>query len=174
MKDNATFTDVFVKDINLENRAEFIREARAKFDAYDLSKWKKKYFDKKTGGYLVVEKDRIAQSKKHDNERDKFNREQGMNMTLARNGHAVEHLDDHKKGYDIHLDGIKADLKKTGSHNNMVHYAKKAVREQGADMVVFELESNTKKIQEELDKLKRLNIKVSYYFSNDKSKMHYL
>ena len=64
LKDNATFADVFVKDINLENRAEYIREARAKFDAYDLSKWKKKYFDKKTGGYLVVEKDRIAQSKK--------------------------------------------------------------------------------------------------------------
>jgi len=41
-------------------------------------------------------------------------------------------------GYDIHLNSIKADLKKTSSHNNMVRYAKHAVKKQGVDMVVFE------------------------------------
>ena len=173
MKYNATFAKNLDKE-NLETKEEHIKAARQKYDAYDTSKWKKKYFDNKTGGYLAVEKDRVLQAKKHDNERDKFNREQGMNMTLARNGYAIEHLDDQKYGYDIHLNGIKADLKKTGSHNNMVRYAKKAIREQGAEVVVFELENNTKKIQEELDKLKRLDIKVIYYFSNNKSKMHYI
>ena len=158
----------------MDNRTEYIKEARAKYDAVDTSKWRKKYFDKKTGGYLVIEKARIAQSKKSDNEKEKFYKEQGMNMTLARNGHVIEHLDDQKYGYDIHIDGIKADLKKTGSHNNMVHYAKHAIREQGADMVVFEFENNTKSIQEELDKLKRLGIKVSYYFTDNKSKIHHL
>ena len=157
----------------MENKEKYINEAGMKFDSYG-SGWKKRYFDKKTGGYLVTERARIEQSKKSDNEKAKFHREQGMNMTLARNGYAVEHLDDQKYGYDIHLNGIKADLKKTGSHNNMVHYAKHAIREQGAEMVVFEFENNTKKIQEELDKLKRLDIKVIYFFSSDKTKIHHL
>ena len=175
LKDNATFAGISVNKINLNNRTEYIREARVKYDSYNTSEWKKKYFDENTGGYLVVEKDRIYQSQKSKNEKEKFNREQGMNMILARNGHSVEHLyDQEKEKYDIRLDGINTELKKTGSHNNMVNYAKDAIRKKGANMVVFEFENNTKKIQEELNKLKRLGIKTMYYFSNDKSKIHTL
>jgi len=39
----------------------------------------------------------------------------------------------------------------------------------GGYVVVFEFKNNTKKIQEELDKLKRMNIKVYYYFTDNKT-----
>jgi hypothetical protein len=70
--------------------------------------------------------------------------------------------------FDIYLNGISADLKKTASHNNVVDYAKKAVNKQGANMVVFEFETMTGKIRDELNKLKRMGIKVKYFTSDDK------
>jgi len=150
--------------------AEQIKEARAKYDLYNTNEWNKNFFDKDTGGYLVTEKARIVQSEKSVNEFKKFDKEQGMCKVLARNGFAVEHLDDmNGSSYDIHLNGIKADLKKTVSHNNMVHYAKKATNEQGAEMVVFEFDAMTGKIHEELNKLKRIGINVLYFTSENKN-----
>jgi NAD(P)H-dependent flavin oxidoreductase YrpB (nitropropane dioxygenase family) len=145
-----------------------------KYDAYDRKKYRHDYFDKKTGGYLVVEKERITQGLRNKQEENKFNKERAMCITLACNGYAVEYLKDTPKSYDIHLNGIKADLKKTASHNNMLDYAKKAIYKQGAEMVVFEFENNSKKIQEELDKLKRNSIRVCYYYSYDKTNIHKL
>ena len=52
---------------------------------------------------------------------------------------------------------------------NMVHYAKHAIREQGADMVVFEFEKMTDKIHKELNKLNGLGIKVKYYTSENRN-----
>jgi 4-alpha-glucanotransferase len=49
----------------------------------------------------------------------------------------------------------------------MAHYAKKAVQKQGADMVVFEFETMTSKIHEELNKLKLLGIKIKYFASEN-------
>jgi ABC-type Fe3+-hydroxamate transport system substrate-binding protein len=69
---------------------------------------------------------------------------------------------------------VKAELKRVSSHSHIVDYAKKAVRQQGAEIVLFEFERNAKKIQEELDKLKRAGVKVYYYFSDDKTKIHTL
>ena len=62
------------------------------------------------------------------------------------------------------MDGIPTDLKKTKSHNNIADYAKKATEEQKAELVVFELEIETKKIYIEIEKLKEKGIK-GYYFS---------
>ena len=142
-----------------------IKEARAKFDSYG-SEWEKTLFDEDSGGYLVTEKSRITQSQKSTNELKKFDKEQDMCKTLACNGFAVEHLDDKKgESYDIHLNGIKADLKKTGSHNNMVNYAKEAIREQGAEMVVFEFEKETEEIHAEIKRLQSKKISGIYYFT---------
>jgi len=142
-----------------------IKEARAKFDSYG-SEWEKTLFDEDSGGYLVTEKSRILQSQKSPNELKKFDKEQDMCKTLACNGFAVEHLDDKKgESYDIHLNGIKADLKKTGSHNNMVNYAKEAIREQGAEMVVFEFEKETEEIHAEIKRLQSKKISGIYYFT---------
>jgi len=148
-----------------EKKAVDIKEARAKFDSYG-SEWEKTLFDKDSGGYLVTQISRIAQSGKSDNEFKKFDKEQEMCKTLSRNGYAVEHLDDNNgETYDIHLNGIKADLKKTGSHNNIANYAKEAIREQGAEIVVFEFEKETEKIHAEIILLRKKNIHGKYFFT---------
>lgn len=160
---------------SLTDKEKCKKEARAKFDSYDEEEWGKTYFDEETGGFLVIEKTRIKQAGKSDNEFKKFEKEQDMCVTLAKNEYTVEHLDDNYGcSYDIHINSVHADLKKTCSHNNIMNYAKYAVREQGAEMVVFEFENNTKKIHEELDKLKKSGIKSYYYFSNEKSNIHIL
>jgi hypothetical protein len=45
--------------------------------------------------------------------------------------------------FDIYLNGIPADLKKTVGSGNIVKYAKKAVEKQGAQIVVFEFNNTT-------------------------------
>ena len=155
--------------MHFSNRAEYIKEARAKFDSYKTDEWEKNYFDEDTGGFVVTHKGRIALSQKSDNELKKFNKEQNMCQVLAKNGYAVEHLDDRNgNSYDIHLNGIKADLKKTGSHNNIVNYAKEAIRQQGAEIVIFEFEKETDMIHAEILQLKRKGIHGKYYFSKKK------
>ena len=148
-------------------KAENIKVSREKYDSYDSALWEKNYFDDDTGGYLVIEKIRIKQSEKSKNEGEKFLKEYEMCITLAKAGYTVEYLESKPNSYDIHLNGIKADLKKTAGHNNMAHYAKKAVKKQGADMVVFEFEIMTGKIHEELNKLKILGIKIKYFASEN-------
>ena len=150
-----------------------IKEARAKFDSYS-SEWEKTLFDEDSGGYFVTEKSRILQSQKSTNELKKFDKEQDMCKILACNGFAVEHLDDKNgKSYDIHLNGIKADLKKTAGSRNIEKYAKKAIRKQGADIVVFGFDENFKEIQSKLLKLKKdYNIHGYYYFSNNNDKIY--
>ena len=138
--------------------------------------WEKAYFDAFSTGYVVVDKQRIENSKLSKNEKAKFDKEYAMCTVLARNGYKIEILQE-RPGFsssDITINGIMAELKKTSSHNNMLDYAKKAVYKQGAKIVVFEFDSDTKKIQEELDKMKRMNIKVYYYFTDNKYKIHIL
>ena len=53
LRDNATFAKISLKDINLTNRTEYIRQARAKYDSYDTQFWTKEYFDEISGGYNV-------------------------------------------------------------------------------------------------------------------------
>jgi len=145
-----------------------IKASIAKFDSYG-SEWEKTLFDEDSGGYFVTEKARIAQSPKSQNEFKKFDKEQDMCKTLTRNGFSIEHLDDKNgKSYDIHLDGIKADLKKTSSHNNIVKYGKEAIRVQGAEIVVFEFEKETERIHAEILQLKLKGIHGKYYFSKKK------
>ncbi|MCL2312336.1 MAG: hypothetical protein FWC41_07770 [Firmicutes bacterium] len=93
--------------------------SKTAYSAYDEKKYRHDYFDKKTGGYLVVERERITQSLMNKQEKAKFKREYNMCLILAKNGYAVEYLKDKPKSYDILLNGIPADLKKTTSHNNI-------------------------------------------------------
>jgi hypothetical protein len=46
--------------------------------------------------------------------------------------------------------------------------AKKAVHKQKAKLVVFEFETMTGNIRDELNKIKRMNIKVKYFTTADK------
>ncbi|GHU94740.1 hypothetical protein FACS1894156_3300 [Bacteroidia bacterium] len=150
-----------------------IDDAKAEYLQHDTDKWRLAFFDKTKGGYLVVAKRRIEQGNVNKQEQAKYAKEYAMCQTLAENGYRVEYLEIKENSFDVYLNGVNAELKKTAGGGNVVKYAKKALREQGAEIIVFEFDSNTKKIQEELDKLKRMGIKVCYYFTNDK-KIHRL
>jgi len=116
----------------------------------------------------VVNKQRIEQGNVNKQELEKYNKEYDMCRTLARNGYKVEYLKIIEGSFDIYLNGIAADLKKTAGSGNIIKYAKKAIREQGAEIVVFEFEEMTGKIWEELNKLKRMDFKVKHFTSIDK------
>ena len=91
-----------------------------------------------------------------------------MCLTLAQNGHKIEFLKLTEGSFDIFIDDISADLKKTKTHNNMVNYAKKAIREQGAKIVIFEFETETDMIHAELKRLQSKRISGKYYFTKKK------
>jgi hypothetical protein len=134
---------------------------------YDVETYQHDGFNN-NGGYLVTERNRITQAERNKQEKKKFDKEHDMCETLRANGYAVEYFAEKSGSYDIRINGIAADLKKTASHNNIVDYAKKAVRKQGAEIVVFEFEKMTNKIHEELNKLKKTGIKVLYFTTNNK------
>ena len=146
-------------------------ERKAAYTAYSTAKYKHVYFDERTGGYLVIEHQRIAQGKRNKQEQEKFEKEYGMCTVLAKNGYAVEYLKEIQGRYDILLNGVPADLKKTASHNNILDYAGRAVYRQGARAVVFELEKETAYIKNRLKTLKEAGIPVKYYFSNNPAKV---
>jgi len=56
LKDSVNFAGISVKKINLTDRAEHIKAARAKYNAYDTQIWTKEYFDELSGGYNVYHK----------------------------------------------------------------------------------------------------------------------
>ena len=152
----------------MTDRTEYIEKAFEEYNAYDPEIWHREYFNRDNGGYLVVDKQRIEQSKLNKQEKEKYDKEHDMCLTLAQNGYKVEYLKITERGFDIYLNGISADLKKTISHNNILGYAKKAVIKQGAETVVFEFDIITGRIRDELNKMKRAGITVKYFTSKDK------
>ena len=147
------------------SRLEHIKEA--KYDLYG-SEWHRDYFNHDNGGYLVVDKQRIEQSKLNKQEKEKYEKEYNMCRILAQNGYEVEYLKLTEGSFDIYLNGINADLKKTVSHNNVLDYAKKAVYKQKAKIIIFEFIEMTGKIRDELNKMKRMGIEVKYFTSTEK------
>ena len=102
-----------------------MKAALQKYNSYG-SEWERAYFDKFSGGYVVVDKQRIENSKISKNEKEKFTKEYAMSMVFAQNGYKIEMLME-RPGFsssDITINGIMAELKKTSSHNNILNYAK--------------------------------------------------
>ncbi|MBD5270239.1 MAG: hypothetical protein HDS43_06445 [Bacteroides sp.] len=144
------------------------------FRAYS-NDWKKTYFDHSSGGYVVTHKERIESGSTSPNEKEKFEKEQSMCIDLAQAGHQIEHLSDNnrKKGntYDIHFDGIKADLKSVGSHNNIEKYVRHAIRDQGAHAVIVRVENSAnrdKAIVALRNAQRKYKSRIFYYFQSDK------
>jgi hypothetical protein len=168
LEKNATFAENSEKDNKLINRGEYIKEARAKFDSYDTTVWRKDYFDDDTGGYIVTDFRRIEHAQSSKNEMDKFQREWEQALVYVKNGHRIEFL---KEGSrislpDVRFDGVLADLKRTSSHNNIAKYAKKATREQNAEIVLFQFDNETERIYKELFDLKeKYGIKAYYFYT---------
>jgi hypothetical protein len=141
-------------------------------EQYPTDKWEHSYIDA-SGGYIVTEHERIAESQESKQALGVYRKEQDMARDLAKMGHQIEHLGENNrpKGdrYDTLFDGVKADLKSTRSHNNIAKYGKKAFREQGADMVVYRLEEHTEGMLKELKNLKELfpDKRIVYYYQDE-------
>ena len=138
-----------------------------KYNSYG-SQWRRVcYYD--TGGFLVAHSSRYENSKKNKNEKAKYDKEVAMCRVLAQKGYAVELLEEvpGKSSPDITIDGTKADLKRLSSANNIEKEAKKATKNQGADIVVFEFRELNAKILQGLERLKRIGIHGKYFVTGE-------
>jgi hypothetical protein len=151
-------------------------DSRREYLQHDAKEWKREYFNRENGGYLVVDRGRIEHSKVSKNERAKFDKEYAMAKVFAENGYKIEMLKEVPgvSSPDVTINGVKAELKRVSSHNNIVKYAQKAVKKQGAEVVLFEFEKETEAIKTELIGLKREGISAYYYYSSNKGSIYVL
>lgn len=121
----------------------------------------------KNGGYVVADKSRIEHSRMNKNESAKYEKELSMCKVFARNGYQIEMLGETPgiSSPDVRINGINADLKRTSSANNIVKYAKKAIRKQGAERLLFQFDAETSALHKELFDVKREGIKGFYFFT---------
>ena len=150
-----------------------IDKAKKEYESLDEN-YVRKYFNDTNGGYLAIDKARIEASKLSKNETAKFIKEEAMSMVYAQAGYKIKLLKEVPgiSSPDVLIDGVLADLKKTAGHNNILKYAKKATTEQGAEMILFEFEKETKEVYKELEELKSKKIKAMYFFSGKESKIY--
>jgi hypothetical protein len=69
---------------------------------------------------------------------------------------------------------VPTELKKVDSYKQTQYHAKKAIKEQGAKLVVFEFKEETKEVYAEIESLRKKGYKGYYFFSNDKTKIYEL
>ncbi len=148
---------------------ERIPRSYERYCSYDLKVWSLAFFDEKTGGYVVVNRNRMESAWKSSNRRDTYDKELKMAKVFARNGYAIEMVEEDTNvvSYDVLIDGRPADFKKTKGTSNIYKYAKEAVRKQGAKVVLFQFEENTETVQLELLWLKRMGYEVMYFFTDE-------
>ena len=87
--------------MDMTEKAEYIREAHAKYDTYDPQFWTKEYFDEISGGYVVYHRDHNFTKTGGGGEIEKI-----VGKILARyNGKQVEFLSEgNDKSPDIKVD----------------------------------------------------------------------
>ena len=139
---------------------------------YPEDKWEHSYISEKGRGAVVTELKRIDESHK-GGERQKFAKEMSMCKVIADNGHFVEYLHGINRSpgqtYDVTIDGVKADLKKIdGGAGNIEKYSRKALKVQGADMVVFSLPKEGKEYYKALkDAYRKYGARIMFYFEGE-------
>lgn len=155
--------------------AEDIRKSWDEYIALGME-WQKDYFNGNNGGYLATHQDRRKAVEASKNERLKYEKEEAMCRVFAKCGYRVEHQAEQPgiSSPDILIDGLKADLKRVSSHNNVVKYARKAIEKQGAECVLFQIDNMTEQMRNELNALKRRNIKVLYFVTGEEKRIHTL
>ncbi|MCM1439007.1 MAG: toxin glutamine deamidase domain-containing protein [Roseburia sp.] len=114
------------------------------------------------GGRVVTPEKRLAKGNLNKQEQAKFEKELRMAKRYANAGHKIEFVPDDADTFDVMFDGLKADFKSTKSPGNIVNYAKYAIREQGADIVIFEFTEFSSAYIEAINKLKALGIHGKY------------
>ncbi len=141
-------------------------------DGYDEKQWELSY--RSESGFVMTELERLVESRKSKQAIRIYEKEKNMCEVAADNGHIVEHLhgENRPKGetYDIMIDNVPADLKSTGSHNNIAKYARYAYKVQGAKSILFELIERGSRIANALKEAKRKcpDMHVLYYYSDEK------
>lgn len=150
-----------------------IEISRKEYNALPLIEWRKDYFNEENGGYVATSWKRIEEAGKSSHERRKYDREHLICIHYARNGHRIKHLPDRKLNgegtYDVFFDGIEADLKKTRSTNNIIKYAKRATKKQGAQIILFEFELWNNKFRDLVDELIRKGYHGHYFITGEKA-----
>lgn len=145
------------------------KKIQEQYEAYDETLWKKEFHDSDNGGYLVTEKTRIEAGERNKQEQAKYDKEYGMCLTFARAGYRIEHLGETPgiSSPDVTINGMPADLKRTKGSGNIVKYARKAVRQQGAEMVLFQFDEFNDAVRKELLALKREGIRAKYFITGE-------
>ena len=118
---------------------------------------------------------RVANGQRNKQEAAKLAKETHMCRVFADNGYKIEMLEE-KAGIsspDVKINGKLADLKSTKGAGNIVKYAHKAIKQQKADIIIFEFEQQSIELEKELDKLRRQGINGFYYYKEEK-KVHKL
>ncbi|MCD8297535.1 MAG: hypothetical protein LUC88_08175 [Prevotella sp.] len=135
------------------------------FKTPDSLLWVDVYPKTDKGGYVRVHKDRLENSNKSKNEKVKYEKEKKMCEIFADNGYRMKMLKETPRvsSPDVMINGIPADLKKTDSVGNIEKYAKKAIRNQGAKLVLFQFTKLTPEIKKILKKLSRKDLHGKYF-----------
>lgn len=138
--------------------------------------WQKDYFNGNNGGFLATHRDRKEAGEVNKNERKKYEKELEMCRVFARGGYRIEHLPEQPgvSSPDVTIDGRPADLKRVSSHNNIVRHAVKAVKKQGAEEVLFQVDTMTDEVRREFTLLKKMKIKVRYFVTGEEKSIHTL
>lgn len=139
------------------------------YHAHPADTWEHTAIYPKAGGYVVTHRERLKHSLTKKKEREKLEKELHMCEVFAKNGYRIEVLNEVPRvsSPDVRINGISADLKSTTGHGNIVKYAKKATRKQGAEIVLFEFEGFGSEHINELKKLKEEGINVLFYIKGE-------
>ena len=130
-------------------RAEIIKEARAKYDAYDSKEWKKAYYDEISGGFNVYHRRHQFTPAGGGGDAEKT-----VGIILAKyNGKQVEFLPEGgKKNPDLSFESqtwdikyinranentIREDIKKSRKADNAIFFWDKNDKHQELEMAVF-------------------------------------
>lgn len=114
--------------------------------------------------------ERIKQAKKNNKEQLKFEKEHSMCLVFARSGLRINHYEDEKTDgtFDVLCNGKKGDLKKTKGSGNIVKYARYAIKEQGAEIVLFEFEEWKAEVRDAISEMVRKNHHGYYYVTKSR------
>ena len=122
------------------DREEYIKEARAKFNSYNTSSWKRVYFDEHSGGYNVYHKEHKFTKIGGGGEAEMF-----VGIMLAKNcGKQIEFLPEgKKKGPDVKFDEQTWDIKSISRANENT-IRKYILDARKADNAIFYWNENNK------------------------------
>jgi len=153
-----------MRPVNKKTLLKIQKAALQEYYSYG-NEWEKAYFDIFSGGFVVVNKQRINHSTTSKNEKAKFDKELSMSKIFAKNGYKIEMLEEIPRipSPDVKVNGLLADLKKVSGHNNIVKYATKAINIQGANLILFQFDKINELVFGAIEALKKRKIRGMYF-----------